>query len=584
MKIIKRIIVERKILFFNILTTFLTICIMYETGLLFTNSYFVALLVYMALYMLVAFGSKEFRGRNARYSLLFSVPFGVAYWFGHKIINQSLDIGAFYVWDICIAVAFVVIFALVSSIVFHYLDGRKNILESGELSKKRWGFYAIIILCCWIPFFLIFFPGQISVDSAVMVSQIIGEENLSNWHPVLYVGLISLPIKIGFNLFHDLTFGLALAVIMQMLILSVIFGYVSYWVIKKTGKNVLGYLFIAFFALCPIVSCYSITLWKDVLFAAIFLLFTIKTYDFISVRGRGDTFKIREILYVVALVVLLAFLRNGGVLIVFAFGVALFVYYVSMRRMIGMIFGFAILAIFLIQGPFYNMLGISKSPFMESMSIPSQQMAYVAYSGGLSEDEKNELSVIADVDEMKEKYTPMNADPAKNSFDYEAVEENKGIFLRNWWNILQKHFIEYIKAYILHTYSYWYVEGYSWALSYEHNHDKLWLQEDYNDVPLLGEDTRNFVERLEHKLMSVSLFGWIGNVGVMFWLTIFVTFIYLYQKKNKLIILTVCPLAYLFSLLLASPVSGSFRYVYSVLLVLPILLLLCFIKKEDRIE
>jgi len=544
---------------------------------------FLILLVFLCVVLKFAF--KKLNKRRMKFALIFSIPFSLALWLGNKIVFQSVEFKPFEVMDVLSLFGIVVLFIALAISVFYYIDNCNLLkVKTKEVRKKMWLYYSVAIIILWIPLFLIFFPGQVSVDSAVMIGQILGETELSNWHPVLYVLLISVPIKLGFYVFGDLTLGIALSVLLQMLLLSTIFGYVVFWCERRCHKKWITVSVLLFFALCPIVSCYAITLWKDVLFSAVFLLFIVKVYDFIVAHGRGDAFEIRDILWPTILVFLLAFLRNGGVLIVAAFGIAMFVYYRVSRKMIGILFAIAVITIVVIQGPIYGVLGIKKSPFMESMSIPAQQMAYVAYSNQLSSDEKDSLSFLADTESMAENYLPMNADPAKNSFDYDKVEDNKILFLTNWWKMLLKHFPAYVKAYILQTNSYWNVEGYSWALSYEHNHDDLWLNEDWADVPLFGSELRDFVEKSGYNLMDTSWFGWLGNVGVIVWFIVAITIVYLYQKRYKLMILMVAPVIYIISLMVASPISGSFRYVYSLLLIMPVLILICFIKSERRLK
>lgn len=564
----------------------LAVGVLYGIGEAKSYNYLLCMFLYVAVFVIVRYGLRNYKKRRLVFSAIYNIPFCLLFFLGKKIVYGDTSVAPFSLLDGVACVSMMILFVLLGMSVLGFIDKKcdffPKVKKSKKINRKSWLFYSIVIFLCWLPVFLIFFPGQVSVDSAVMIGQIIGETSLSNWHPVFYVFLISFPIKIGFSLFGDLTFGIALAVVLQMIMLAGIFGYVSYWCVKKTGSRLIGVLFVVFFAVCPVISCYSITLWKDVLFSAVFLLLIIKTYDFINKYKKNDKITFRNLAWVVILAILVSFLRNGGWLIVVALGIAMFLRYKFSRKVVGPVFSIVVVTIIVVQSVGYQMIGIKKSPFMESMSIPAQQMSYVASLGELSDKEKEELSDIADVEEMALNYSPMNADPAKNSFNYDAVEENRGKFLGSWWNIMLGHLPEYMKAYLLHMYSYWYVQGYSWSLSYEHNHDDLWLHEDYDDVPLLGAEVRNSVERIGYSLMETGWFGWIGNVGVVFWLILLVTLLYIYRRRYELLVLMVCPLTYIASLFVASPVAASFRYVYSLMLMLPILFMICFMEKKRR--
>jgi len=549
-----------------------------------SKEYLLALIIFIAMLALVRKSKHFFSTRRMKFSLWFAIPFAVALWFGQKVVCQSIELREFTFLDLPLILCLIVVFSLMTICVFGFIDSKSFIIKNKRMvNKKRWLIMAGIIFACYLPLFLSFFPGIVSVDSVVQIRQAIGEtEQWSNWHPVLHTAFMALPINIGFNMFGDLTAGIAMATLVQMIILSLIFGYVCDWAIRKTGKIWVGYAFMVFFALCPVVAHYAITLWKDVLFSAIFMLLVIEIYELIIKKKRDEKLSIKDLWKVFACVVLVVFLRNGGVLIMIALCVALLVYYRLARKIISCLMVTGVAIIFLIQGPVYGALGIIDSPFMESMSVPAQQMGYVAYTGELSDEEKNALSKYADVDKLAVNYSPMNADPAKNSFDYNSVNEDKIGFLKVWAEILMKHFLQYVKAYVLHTCSYWYPQGETWALDFDHVHDDFWLEEKYQDVALLGGPIKDVAHKIEAGLTASSWLGWMANVGVMFWGILFMLVIFVYQKKYYMLVPLICVLTYMVLLLVASPIPWIFRYVYSLLLILPVLITISFLKIRDK--
>lgn len=561
----------------------LTFGVIKMLGLSRTNEYFLMLVVYIAMFSLIAIAKKYYSKRRLKYSLCFSVPFSVALWLGRKITDGGRVFQGFSLLDILVVVSIIVIVCLISIFLLGVIDKHSFVIKDNKV-KTKWLKYSLIVFLCWVPLFLAFFPGIVSNDTAVQIRQAIGEGEWTNWHPVAHTAFMALPITIGFNIFGDLTAGIALATITQMIVLSLILGYTIDWIISKTGKIWVGWLLLLFYAFCPIVSCYSIILWKDVIFSALILLLVIKVLDLMIKEQRNDIIGLNNLIIVFVVATGVAFFRNGGFLIVLMITISLFVYYKNCRKKIILIGLMSLIAVFVIQGPIYSLIGIKKSPFVESLSVMVQQVGYVVAHDELSGEERDALSKYVVIDELSKQYDPFNADPAKNSTYYEVVEENKVGFISLWFKMFWSHIGSYIKAYILQTYSYWYPESISWSITLEHNHEDVWLTEDYNDLSLIGNDARDLIRKIEYGIMNTSWLGWISSVGLMFWSIIYLVIVFLYQKKYYILVSMSCILVYMISLLVASPVSGMFRYVFSLLLCMPVLIVFCFcnIKKGEK--
>lgn len=539
-------------------------------------------LVFIAMLAVIHVGFGSYSKRRLRYSLFYCVPFAVAFLLGQKVVYETAEIKGLSLLDLLLLVILVAISTLVSMSVLKFIEEKSYSLGREESKKKkaRWLVNAAVILACWLPIFLVFFPGLISTDSAVQIHQAIGEGEWSNWHPVLHTAFVAIPMNIGMNIFGDLTAGIAFSTIVQMLLLSGIFGYVVQWVMDLTSRKWIGYALLAFFALCPTVACYAVTMWKDVMFSAVFMLLIVKLYDFIRLKSRCDEVRMRDLWVILLLTLLVGFLRNGGVLIAVGFGVAMLIYYKNARKIMALSFGAIVAVMLTIRGPIYKALNIAKSPFMESMSIPAQQFGYIARNDGLDESTKKELSKYADIECLREKYEAMNADPAKNCFNYEAVEEDKVGLLMLWAKTLPGHLPDYVESYLMQTHAYWYIQGDVWVLDFGHARGEPWLMAEYTDVSLLGNDAKEIITKVENGLVNASWFGWMNSVGVLFWGIWFVLMVFLYQKRYALMIPMTGVCIYMASLLVASPVSYIFRYVYSLMLILPILLIICFIKDK----
>lgn len=582
---LKDLILSNKPITSVIISALLTSGLVYFLGLLWTQNYLLLGIIWFGLYRVVLSAAKNISLRRTIFSLVFSVPFSFLLLLGYKISYPDGTFIGFRILDlVSLASLFGIFFASFIALL-GFIDKKAfspKALISPILKKHSWIIFSGIIFICWLPLLLSYFPGGVSVDSAVEIRQAIGESAWSNWHPVLHVAFLAIVINPIRWLTGSLTVGIAGSVIVQMVLFALILGYVAKWIITETHKKYLGYLILAFFSLCPIIACYSVTIWKDILFSGIFLLLFVKLYELVKYsRRKNITF--RQIIPVLVFSILTAFLRNGGVLIILAIGILLIIYFRQSRKILALSFSVAILFTGIIQGPVYGLLNITGSPFMESMSIPAQQIAYVVKYGDVREDEYEKLSELVNPTVLADTYEPMNGDPAKSAFYATGTVENKkGDFLKLWFSLLTHNFWNYVKAYILHTYSYWYIQGPSWAIDLSHVHDDLWMQADFEDYKLLGEEAYKITQAVEIGNSKAIWGSWMASVGFMYWWVLVSVIVFIYQKRYKMLIPLSGVLIYMALLLVASPISWIFRYVFSLLLILPITTVLYFINPKER--
>ena len=167
------------------------------------------------------------------------------------------------------------------SIVFSKLSSIKikDEIEKGKLfsnSKKSFLFYFTIIIICYIPYFLYYYPGIFTTDSiSEMFSATFSMNQLVNHHPVLHIFIIHICLKIG-SLFGNNTIGIAIYSITQMIFTALVFSYVVNYMNKKNLNVYLRICTLLFFALYTPFAIYSISMWKDVPFALFMLLYVIQ--------------------------------------------------------------------------------------------------------------------------------------------------------------------------------------------------------------------------------------------------------------------------------------------------------------------
>lgn len=157
------------------------------------------------------------------YILIYSLFFSIAVFFSIKIPTQFTKV----LWkDITVAdtVMCLIIF-LVSVFLFWFLNRALNNLvkinqgntEQNYILKSQYIY--LVILLCWILFYLAFYPGNLSPDSYASIEQAL-HHVYSTAHPVLFTLLVKVTMQTGLHLFGNMNAAIATFSITQMLVLD----------------------------------------------------------------------------------------------------------------------------------------------------------------------------------------------------------------------------------------------------------------------------------------------------------------------------------------------------------------------------
>lgn len=550
----------------------------------FSNKFFLFFIVCFSLYHLSNRLLTSFEKRRFIFSLLFAIPLTISFAIGDKITYSTTAFSGYSFLDIPQYLSLLFFILLMTNFLLSLRFTQKPLRKISLTRIKHPKLVAfVIILLCWLPYWIAFMPGIISVDTIVQFKQAVDPSQLSNWHPILHTILLGIPVKIGYIL-NNITAGIVFAVLLQEITTAAILANVTA-IFARVQKKTLSYIILtAFFALCPVVALYAVTPWKDIIFSSLFLLLLVLLFELLK-SGRRTPLTLKTTWKIAILVLLVPFFRNGGILISLSIITLLAFYYKKQLAKVLVSGAIIIASILIIQGPGYKLLKIQSSPFMESMSIPAQQIAYVAANNKLYPEDLEELDHFADIDLLVGSYTPMHADAAKNSFDYEVVEQEKGRFIKLWVKLLSYNPGSFVKAYVYHTYSYWYIGEPTWIDDYTNVHKGEWLSDwDYSDINIFGEQYRIFVAQVFRALPRTSWFGFFTNVGALVWCYIFMFISALYRKRKTVALLFIPIFVYIASLLIASPVSWIFRYIYILLLALPVFFCLTFFHSKKKLS
>lgn len=548
--------------------------------------------------------NKEEFDKNKKWIFLLSLVFsGTIVLCKHMVINfESFysDITTNYIMEfkckdviaLCILcyesmlVSFGIIKILLSNRLKKIFCDKEKVYETrmtGISSSKEMFILAGIILICWIPYFIKYFPGILYGDSKQSLFQIVGDIEYNNHHPIMYTLFIKGCLYIG-RLIGGNTNGVALYSILQMLLMSIIFGYSVCWLRNKNISKFICCIVLLFYALPRFWGQHAISMWKDPAFSVLVLFFSLKLFDIIYSRGRvvGEKgFKIQVVLCVLGI----SFLRNNGIYVA-AFSI--FVLMICLiekgnRRLVDRKFLLSmvvlLIAIYLIQGPGYNKIGLYTDP-VESYGVPLQQVARtVVYNGKISREERAFLNELMPLDKYAENYSPGLVDHLKWSEDFNTAffNEHQNEFKRVWLELFKKNPKLYFEAWALNTAGFWGINY--WELN-------GYIQNVAMGVPL-GEELNDLFQIKVRNNQSeentyFSLTTPMPSIALTLWIMLGMLVVAFVKKVPRHIIIFAPCIGNIITLMVASPITYWPRYGLSLICLLPICIVFPFIMEFSK--
>lgn len=513
------------------------------------------------------------RKKNAITSGIFSAVLSASIVVGEKIhfwyapYYATYTKSDFLYWLVFGAVLFFAVIDLFQII-------RKFTIESTPRSRKITFWFAVfgVLLVCWLPYFILYYPGNLTGDSYSSINQSIGITPLNNHCPVLFTLFVKACLKTGL-LFGSLNFAVGIFSFAQMLAMAAILSYSVYWLSKKNLPNYVIVLTALFYALNPVIAMYAATMWKDILFSGWMLLLTLLLFDILESNG-AFLLHPKGLASFSICCLLVAFGRNNGIYVVAAVFLALGIYLRRYLKLLVPVFLSVLLVITAVQGPLYTALGIGKSEFAESVGIPLQQIGYtLKYDGKVTEDQKEFLDQILPAEKIKEVYNPESPDYIKFNpeFNNQFLENNKGKFIKVWAEMLIPNFKSYVKAYLAQTIGYWHIGTTNWICQFG-------VDENSTGLPITQHGIlQNRIEMLVKGLKYIPVLRDLFSIAFMVWLTFFCCVILILKRNYKYILAVLPLLAVWATMMIAVPTFCEFRYMYSFHLILPFVFLMIFL-------
>lgn len=362
----------------------------------------------------------------------------------------------------------------------------ENQVEVKEKTKKyNWLKYFLIIIICWIPTLLAFYPAIISYDGGYQIRDYFFFGKM-NHHPLLITILYTAFYQFGLRFLESPTLGMLLFSVFQMTFMALVFSYAVKF-IEETDKKWLRNLSLIFYALFPYNQLFSMMTTKDVIFAGLTIIFIINLYKMLE--GK---YKFLDYVFLVLIGVVMLLSRNNAI---FTLKVSLpFIILVlikNKRNLIKIILIFLI-TIFLYQvinSALYTLRGNASSGGGTNDSILtsigkvgdegnlrlfpfSQAVAKLVNEkeNELTEEEKEQITYyFKDYKELAEVYKSNIADNTAAMINGENINSDKKEFFKFMWQLGKKYPIIFIDSFLNTARGYWYLD--------DNSFNRIWNKE-----------------------------------------------------------------------------------------------------------
>lgn len=472
-----------------------------------------------------------------------------------------------------------------------FLERKMKRMSERKQREGKWYVYVLFTagcLFCYLPYFLMYYPGWLNNDAVWQIEQILGWAPGSNHHPYFHTLIMKVFFMAGYRLTGTYTGGAAFYTFFQILIMAMVFGFFLYWLYKRGTRILWMALAFAFYALLPINGLLTICMGKDAFFTAALLFFTWMTVEFDLDAETGKHDFMRWILYFVT-GLLACLLRSNGI---FIFLGTTFILILTKKVKNGK-FPFrttacaaAVLLCYLIfQGPVLRALHVEPPDTIEGLTMPTQHILCAYLKGGeLTEEEIAMIDQVVPADQVGEYYNPWLFDIVKNFIreegNQQVIEDNKWEYFKLWLRVGLRNPFQYLVAEVRQTAGYWAYD----VKDYERVYGEYYMVD--NPFGITAQRKLFTYEQelgMHDFLMGFQdLYNKVWSLGLNTWLMVFGIAYLAYQRRNVMAYVPFIML--LVTLLLATPVYNEFRYAYGLFAAFPILFAYSFGEEMERTD
>lgn len=452
--------------------------------------------------------------------------------------------------------------------------------EKSKIKHHRKFFFLLLVLLflCWLPYFLVFYPGIISYDSIEQLEMIIhGFDVISDHHPILHTIFIAIPYHLGFGITKNVICGAAMVSLFQMLFMASIFSsFLVFLHQRKVNDKVLLFVFL-FYAILPVHGYYSITMWKDVIFGGSILLLVMEIVKLLE-RDKTNTLTLKSMIPFLFVSLLCVFFRNNGIYLYFIVALFGLLVFPQHRKKLTFVFFLVFGLFFFVKGPVFDYFQIKKSESVEYLAMPLQQIGRMAYKNiTFTKKEQELLNQLMPIEQMALAYNPQKSDGIKFSeyFHEDVLNQHKKEYLALWFRLILKHPDVALESYFVSTVGYWYPGTSYWSVFNYVYPNEIGLKSE----PFIPSLQPLFIQLTSKRIPLLNL-EW--SIGLCFWMICLFGVITFKKRGIKFLYPYVPIFGIWVTMMLASPVFAEFRYVYGAFTCLPLLILMPYLHLKGK--
>ena len=496
-----------------------------------------------------------------------------------KSIKQYGDLSFLFsscfqiVLSISIWVGYTIFFAKTIFCLFELIDYKCSVYccdEEIQTGKSIFIRTFVLLLVCWLPYWIAYYPGSVMWDPYLQFDQYFGVVGWSDWHPVFSTAVYGFIMSLGRNIAND-NCGIFLCALYQHILLAGAISYGMYilrrWGIRKRVRN----LILAFFCIHPLIAFQAQSVMKDISYYAFILCFSITYLDLLRDISRKEEVTRKKYVLLAVTAILASLMRHNGI---YCCLLSLFFLLFKNRKKdrlnILAILGIIIVISGCISNGIIKYTNASPKSQGEMMSIPFQQIARFVKCHGdeLSEEDRETIDEVLQYDNLSEKYNPEISDPVKSGYKSTPIVSK---FFSVWLKCFAMHPSDFFEAFFCNTYTYYYPDGESniKPLVYNSICEDVEVNTGYFDIHYTSSAVvRNGFNNTLYLLLELPGVGILFHQGFYTWLILIFCAYALYKKMTYGLIASV-PLIVHILICIVSPVNGYFRYYMPILFIMP---------------
>ncbi len=277
---------------------------------------------------------------------------------------------------------------------------------------------ALILVLCWLPYIIVWFPGAITTDQSNQLAQFFGYGGvpLTDRFPFLVGIVFSSMYKFG--LLFDATglLGIFLMTLLQIAVAVFVCVEITHWIQLLSHGRAIRILPVVFFALFPLVPTYVVSIGKDGLHAFLLALFCLQIYLYIESGCRGlPEDRICSPWAIALVAILVSLTRNNGIFLVVPPLIVLAVF--ARRRQVWLVTCSVLFVTLVWMRVLVPFMGVADFGSREILSLPAQIVgANLSANEEIDSDTRTvlERSYSKSLDEVGTSYSPTISDPSKS--------------------------------------------------------------------------------------------------------------------------------------------------------------------------